>query len=235
MFSVIFEVNRKPDHLDEYLDLAKELKPILQKIDGFVDNERFESQLRQGWLLSHSTWRDEKSVVRWRTEGKHHGVQEKGRFQIFQDYHLRVGEVVSDTAPPPEAPIRELRLDETEASAAKYASFTEIIPQTGSAFAAQVEMIPAHLGLSLSAQGFMGHDVWKSINMEGKLALVCAWKDLPAARSWSPSLFAGAKEIRHRIVRVVREYGMYDRREAPQFYPDVQGAETRHPAPAHLA
>jgi heme-degrading monooxygenase HmoA len=80
MFSVIFEVNRKPDHLDDYLDLAKELKPILQKIDGFVDNERFESQLRKGWLLSHSTWRDEKSVVRWRTEGRHHGVQEKGRF-----------------------------------------------------------------------------------------------------------------------------------------------------------
>ena len=48
-------------------------------------------------MLSHSTWRDEKSVVRWRTEGEHHAVQEKGRFKIFQDYHLRVGDVFADT------------------------------------------------------------------------------------------------------------------------------------------
>jgi heme-degrading monooxygenase HmoA len=232
MFSVIFEVNRKPDHLDEYLDLAKELKPILQKIDGFVDNERFESQLRHGWLLSHSTWRDEKSVVRWRTEGKHHDVQEKGRFKIFQDYHLRVGEVVSDTAPPPEAPIQGWRFDETEASLAKFATLTEITPHEGATITAQAEMIPPHLGLSLNAPGLLGHDVWKSINVEGKLALVCAWKDIPAARSWNPSLFAGVKEIRHRIVRVVREYGMYDRREAPQYYPDVLGVETKHAASA---
>jgi heme-degrading monooxygenase HmoA len=231
MFSVIFEVNRKPDHLDEYLDLAKQLKPILHTIDGFVDNERFESQLRQGWLLSHSTWRDEKSVVRWRTEAEHHGVQEKGRFHIFQDYHLRVGEVVSDTAPPKEAPIREKRFDETEVGIAKYATFTEILPAVGSTFGAQAQTIPAHVGLSLSVHGLKGHDVWKSIHIEGKFALVCAWGDLAAARSWNPSAFSGAKDIRHRIVRVVREYGMYDRREAPQYYADVEGAETRQVSP----
>ena len=76
MFSVIFEVLPAEGKKDEYLALAKHLKPILESIDGFVDNERFESQLRPGWVLSHSTWRDEKSVVRWRTESEHHGVQE---------------------------------------------------------------------------------------------------------------------------------------------------------------
>jgi hypothetical protein len=30
----------------------------------------------------------------------------------------------------------------------------------------------------------------------------------------------------------VRDYGRFDRREAPQFYPDVKGGETKHPAPA---
>jgi hypothetical protein len=33
---------------------------------------------------------------------------------------------------------------------------------------------------------------------------------------------------RLRRVRVVRDYGMFDRREAPQFYPDAKGAATRH-------
>jgi heme-degrading monooxygenase HmoA len=72
MFSVIFEVHPKKEQFDLYLALAKDLRPILQGIDGFVDNERFESARRPGWILSHSTWRDEKSVVRWRTVAKHH-------------------------------------------------------------------------------------------------------------------------------------------------------------------
>src|ERR1700747_1655862 len=60
MFSVIFEVHPKKEQFDLYLALAR---PILQGIDGFVDNERFERARRPGWILSHSTWRDEKSVV----------------------------------------------------------------------------------------------------------------------------------------------------------------------------
>jgi hypothetical protein len=55
MFSVIFEVHPKKEQLDLYLALAKDLKPILQGIDGFIDNERFESARRPGWILSHST------------------------------------------------------------------------------------------------------------------------------------------------------------------------------------
>ena len=58
MFSVIFEVRPNDGRKDDYLELAKHLKPILESIDGFVDNERFESRLRPGWVLSHSTWRD---------------------------------------------------------------------------------------------------------------------------------------------------------------------------------
>src|SRR3954468_18864368 len=114
MFSVIFEVLPNDGKKDAYLELAKHLKPILETIDGFVDNERFESQLRPGWVLSHSTWRDEKSVVRWRTEGEHHAGREKGRLEIFPDCHLRVGHVGADTDPPKEAPVLERRFDETE-------------------------------------------------------------------------------------------------------------------------
>jgi heme-degrading monooxygenase HmoA len=59
MFLAIFEVHPKAERFDGYLALAKRLKPILEKIDGFVDNERFESKRRPGWILSLSTWRDE--------------------------------------------------------------------------------------------------------------------------------------------------------------------------------
>ena len=48
MFSVIFEVQPKHGKFDEYLKLAKELKPILESIEGFIDNERFESKRTVG-------------------------------------------------------------------------------------------------------------------------------------------------------------------------------------------
>ena len=126
MFSVIFEVHPKQEKFGLYLELAKTLRPILEGIEGFIDNERFESTDRPGWLLSHSTWRDEKSVVRWRTVGKHHETQQRGRDEVFQDYHLRVGEVVRDTAPPAGAAIVEKRLDETEVGCAKFVTLTEV-------------------------------------------------------------------------------------------------------------
>jgi heme-degrading monooxygenase HmoA len=83
MFSVIFEVHPKRSESELYLALAKDLKAILEGIDGFIDNERFESKRRPGWILSHSTWRDEKSVVRWRTIAKHHETQQRGRATRF--------------------------------------------------------------------------------------------------------------------------------------------------------
>ena len=213
-------MHRKPDRANAYLALARHLQPILAKVDGFLDNERFESKIRKGWLLSHSTWKDEKSVVRWRTEGEHHQVQEKGRFEIFQDYHLRVGEVVSDSAPPPNMPIRELRFDETETAAAKYATLTEVTAQAKAAFAGGGNMLPAHLGLETKLTGLVGYDIFESIaTPTGKLAILASWKDAKAARTWEPRSLDGVKALRHRIVRVIRDYGMFDRREAPQYYP----------------
>ena len=37
---------------------------LLESVEGFIDNERFESKRTEGRVLSHSTWRDEKAVIR---------------------------------------------------------------------------------------------------------------------------------------------------------------------------
>ena len=169
MFSVIFEVLPAQGKKDEYLELAKHLKPILESIDGFIDNERFESRRRPGWVLSHSTWRDEKSVIRWRTESEHHVVQVKGRFEIFEDYHLRVGEVTFDSDPPKNAPLLERRLDETEIGAAKFVTLAEIVPVRDAAFAAQTDLLLAHLGLDVKDEAVAAYDLFESIYNPGKV------------------------------------------------------------------
>src|ERR1700675_678503 len=114
MFSVIFEVHPRTGQGDNYLGSAKMLRPELEKVDGFVDNVRYRSLTRDGWILSLSGWRDEKALVRWRTRAKHHEVQEKGRSEVLLDYHLRVGQVTQDTRLPNGYALHEQRLDVTE-------------------------------------------------------------------------------------------------------------------------
>jgi heme-degrading monooxygenase HmoA len=222
MFAVIFEVQPKKERWNEYLELAKFLKPKLEAIDGFIDNERFASKRTEGRLLSLSTWRDEKALVRWRTQGEHHGVQEKGRFEIFADYHLRVGEITDDSDPPPGVPLVQRRFDETEAGDAKMLTITELVPLREGSLAANLDRLPADLGLADLNDRPLDHELFGSIYTPGKLALLAAWRNADAAAAWRPQCPAAARSLRHRRVRVIRDYGMFDRREAPQFYPAVR-------------
>lgn len=126
MFAVIFEVTPKPDQWDDYLAIAGSLRPELENIDGFVANERYTSRRREGRVLSLSIWRDEKAVIRWRTLARHHHAQARGRSEIFEDYHLRVGEVVADNRLPTGQSLLQQRFDVTEIGVAKLVTITEL-------------------------------------------------------------------------------------------------------------
>jgi hypothetical protein len=61
----------------------------------------------------------------------------------------------------------------------------------------------------------------------GDLILMISWRDRLAAAAFENSVPGPVREggkLRH--VRVVRDYGMFDRREAPQYYPDAKGRKT---------
>jgi heme-degrading monooxygenase HmoA len=94
MIAVIFEV--WPADRDRYLDIAAELHPLLEQIDGFISIERFESITDKGKILSLSAWRDEEAVKAWRTQPEHGLAQQAGRHGVFRDYRLRVAHVVRD-------------------------------------------------------------------------------------------------------------------------------------------
>ncbi len=96
MIAVIFEVIPKKERFDEYLDIAAELNPLLQEIEGFISIERFSSLSEEGKILSLSYWRDEKSIQEWRNLESHRLAQEKGRKEVFENYRLRVANVNRD-------------------------------------------------------------------------------------------------------------------------------------------
>jgi heme-degrading monooxygenase HmoA len=96
MIAVIFEVRPKPEHKQEYLDIAAGLRPILETIDGFISVERFESLTDKGKILSLSFFRDEAAVEAWRNVVDHRKAQAKGRAKIFENYRLRIASVIRD-------------------------------------------------------------------------------------------------------------------------------------------
>ena len=96
MMAVIFEVQPAPGQRGAYLDAAAALRPLLERVDGFVSIERFESLGTPGKLLSLSYWRDEDAVARWRQAEAHRATQQAGRARIFDGYRLRVAAVVRD-------------------------------------------------------------------------------------------------------------------------------------------
>lgn len=96
MIAVIFEVMPHPDRKAEYLDIAAEMRPMVDEVEGFISVERFQSLTNPDKLLSLSFFEDEDAIARWRTLAAHRRAQSKGRTGIFTDYHLRIAHVIRD-------------------------------------------------------------------------------------------------------------------------------------------
>jgi len=96
MIAVIFEVWPASGRREDYLGIAARLKPDLEKMDGFISIERFQSLTDPGKLLSLSFWRDEDAVRGWRNQDDHRQSQAAGRGGVLSDYRLRIASVVRD-------------------------------------------------------------------------------------------------------------------------------------------
>ena len=235
MFSVIFEVHPNDGRKDDYLELAKHLKPILETIDGFVDNERFESRLtaRLGAVAFDLARREIRGALAHRGRASRRPRQGPVRnlpglsfARRRRDRRYRPAEASAGSR----APLRRDRGRKCEGRDLHrdHAGQRCGLRQPGRSVAGASRPRP-------NSGAVAEHDVWASIYNPGKMALLVAWKDPKAAETWKPKKIDGIETLRHRKVRVVRDYGRFDRREAPQFYADVKGRETRHPAPARKA
>lgn len=196
MFAVIFEVRPRPDRWERYLAIARMLRPELERIEGFLENTRYRSDTREGLLLSLSLWRDEKALIRWRTHAGHFAAQVEGRAEVLDDYRLRVGEVAAIGGDGAAALPPTSRLDVTETGEAK-----------ALALVAGGATMPGALAQDSFTAILEPHD---TLSMGGYATLDGAVDAM------------GKGTARRLAIRIIRDYGMLDRREAPQFHPPVR-------------
>ncbi|HEY2210107.1 MAG TPA: antibiotic biosynthesis monooxygenase family protein, partial [Bradyrhizobium sp.] len=90
MIGLFFEVQTRPGHREQYLDLAASLRPALDAMGGCVFIDRFQSLSRDNLVLSYQIWQDEAALTAWRVHARHHKVQEIGREAVFSDYRIRI-------------------------------------------------------------------------------------------------------------------------------------------------
>ena len=198
MFAVIFEVHPREDGYQKYLDTAKELRPLLDDISGFETIERFGSVARKDWILSLSFWSDEAALTEWRVAERHHKAQQIGRDEVFQDYRIRVGQVIHD---------------ESFGSSPRIAARRSVYNDPALRKSSLVTILEATDAAPTDTEA----EQFSSINTKGKSALLRAWTDEAAAFAYRDQTVAKGRRLR--IVEVERDYGMFDRHQAPQYYP----------------
>jgi heme-degrading monooxygenase HmoA len=96
MIAVIFEFTPAEGRFPDYMRLVDSLRADLEKAEGFISLERFESITTKGKFISLQFWRDDECVRKWRTLQKHREAQKQGRAGIFKDYRLRIAQVSRD-------------------------------------------------------------------------------------------------------------------------------------------
>jgi heme-degrading monooxygenase HmoA len=193
MIALLFEVLPKPGREDRYLEIAAALRPEVEKSGGLVFIDRFSSQMRLGWILSHQLWRDEADIARWRAHPAHRAAQLAGRTQHFADYRIRIANVIAEgVAGKPTGSAPQQLTRETAAQ-----RLLAVVASRATPFAAS------------------GAETFASIYRGGEFLAVAEAASVQAAEA----LLLAAMEAPHvtgaRLCRVVRDYGMRERVEAP--------------------
>ena len=208
MIGLFFEVQTREGHRDQYLDLAASLRPALDAMGGCLFIDRFRSLTRENLLLSYQIWQDEGALTAWRVHGQHHKVQEIGRERVFSDYRIRIAQVIHE-ARPGQAVWQPDRRTPYNDPARRQPTYV-----------LAAESKSANLPVETEWQ----RDAFESVYREGQFAHLIDLPDIRSGINFGQRLFADPTTEYFRVLEVMRDYGMYERAEAPQYYPPVERA-----------
>jgi len=172
----------------------------------FID--RFRSLTRENLLLSYQIWQDEGALAAWRVHGYHHKVQEIGREKVFSDYRIRVAQVIHEARPGQAVwqPDRRTPYNDPTRRPPTYVLAAE------------------SRRADLPAETEWQRDTFESVYREGRFAHLIDLPDIQSGIEFGQRLFSDPTTEYFRVLEVMRDYGMYERAEAPQYYPPVERA-----------
>jgi len=196
--ALLFEVKPKPEAFDEYLAIAARLRPALDELGGCLFIDRFRCVREPARILSYQIWRDEAALVKWRVHAEHHKAQTLGRTRIFDDYRLRIAQV-----------LHQQSVD------------GDWQPDRLNAYNDPTVRPPRYLAIAESRRalaqtlGDTSSESYESLYRSGEYATVM---DIDQPSS-APRLTDLPGAFRVRFCETERDYGMFDRAESPQYYP----------------
>lgn len=206
MHALLFEMEPRSGHEGHYFKHAEALRPLLAHHAGLLFIERFKSISRPNVILSHSHWRDEASLAKWRSDPDHHRSQAAGRNKHFKDYRLRISHV-----------LKMVRQD------------AEPKVWTADGAYADVDAIPARFLTIVASKGDpadLGGECFHSVTVEGNFLCVTGVN----TRDHGEEIIAEAMTRPHATSAMMglvsRDYGMFERTEAPQYFPDAKTDRT---------
>jgi len=205
MMSLFFEVEIKPERTEQYLNLAASLKPRLDAMGGCLFLDRFKSLSRDNLLLSYQIWQDEGAMTAWRVDAQHHKVQTLGRERVFSDYRLRIAQV-----------IHEARQGQTVWQPGRRTPYNDAARRKPT-----YVLVTESRSAKLHVRPDWTSDAFASVYREGQFAHLIDVPDPQSGIAYGDRLLAHAATEYVRIVEVIRDHGMYDRSEAPQYYPPI--------------
>lgn len=205
MQALLFEMKPRDGHQDHYFQHAATLRPILMQQDGLIFIERFKSLPRPNVILSHSLWRDEASMTQWRTDKEHHKSQVAGRYKHFEDYRIRISHVLQYFEPNIQQKewSKDGSYNDPTATVDRFITIIRTkekpITKEGEVFESVTEV-----GSYLSVDCVIGEE-------DGRSRIKEAQSDVAVLSAL--------------LSRISRDYGMYDRAEAPQYFKPIEQQE----------
>ncbi|MEM7523235.1 MAG: antibiotic biosynthesis monooxygenase family protein [Pseudomonadota bacterium] len=206
MHALLFEMEPRAGHEAHYFRHAEVLRPLLASHDGLLFIERFTSLSRPGVILSHSHWRDEASLSKWRSDPKHHSSQAAGRIGHFKDYRIRISHVLAMARPGAER--------QTWTTAGAYSDVGSAHPRYLTIIASKGEPFASR------GEGFQSVTAKDGYLAVSDVASYERGLDAVGAAMADPTVTSAILSL------VSRDYGMFERAEAPQYFAAVEDGRT---------
>jgi heme-degrading monooxygenase HmoA len=190
MHALFFEVRPHPGHLERYFEHVDMLRPVLARHTGLAFLDRYAAIGDDDLLLSHQLWERQEDIVAWRADATHRKSQSAGRRVHFADYRIRVGERIlhwQDNAPRLADPV--LPVSESAHVVALYGTKPPVLPDFAS---------------------------FKSVNHENQFVALASVKGTIEAWQLLEAQLGAVGLEQAAIYKIYRDYGQFDRAQAPQ-------------------